>query len=302
MLKVMAASTRIEHVILIAYICLALPSHSAPKDPWEQFRRNRSKLVVTIATDRLEYFPGELADLTLTVENRTPRALEVPDPLTYWFGVVSLEERCPDSYYRRVGIDPDRSPPLEPSPMATRKMKPGEALVTHLRSFDQKLTNRVYVMPYFGAAPDKPGEYRLMYWTAQADFRVVVPLFEGMIRIPWSAREERRYGIEPDQKRLEQKFVHAFLLASGGKHFLCLDKRPFAGKINTKPADSTGRLNWSEFHLNRYSRIAESDTPIAGLIGESDQSGNVQLTWGEQNQRKVVVRREDLIFDRSRGE
>ncbi len=187
----------LEHVILVACVGLALPSHSAPRDPLERLRRNQSKLVVTIATDRWEYFPGELADVTLTVENRRPRTLEVPDPLTYWFGVVSFEEKCPDSYYRPVGTAPDRWGPQEPSPIPTRKMKPGEALVTHLRSFDQKLTDRLYVMGYYGAAPYEPGEYRLVYRTAQAYFRVVVPLFEGMIRIPWPGWEEQRDGIGP---------------------------------------------------------------------------------------------------------
>ena len=244
--------------------------------------------------DRSEYFPGELAALTIAVENPTSETLEIPEPFVKRTGTIAFLQkgsRIARAYGQNYG--PLSEGPLkieeDPGPLPSVSMKPGAILTKKLHSYDHDLTDESYVF-VGGAAPNWSGDFRLAYWGASADFRVVMPIFEGMIKIDTPQWEERQKRGAPEGtlERL-QKFVYAFVLAADGKHYLCLDKEPYAGRVDTPPTDSNHRLLDRDFHLTRYSRVAESDTPIVSPRGEMDAAGNLHLTWGEAGERRVFV-------------
>jgi len=177
----------------------------------------------------------------------------------------------------------------------TLVIKPGEVLMKKLRSYDTDLAESSTVL-VGGAAPNWTGDFRLTYWGAQADFRVVMPVFEGMIKAAWPEWDERQSGFPEHKTERVQQNVYVVLLAAGGKHFICLDRAPFSGKVDQPPTDSAGKLIDYGFHLNRYSRLADSDTTIVSLKGEADASGNMLLTWGSAGERRLFVDRNHLIL------
>lgn len=284
--------------IFVLALCPPLVAQADAPDRDEQIDTNWSKLKVTVATDRREYFPGELVTITITVENPTSQALEIPKPFINRTGVLSYLEMGNrmaahlSQEYGPMGPGPYVIPPpigSEPAP-ATAIMKPGEVMTKELHSYDRQLTDEGQVLAG-GAASNWPGEFRITYWTGQADFRVVMPVFEGMVRITSTEWKDQR----PRFRDVNGASVYAFALAEGGKHFLCLDREPYAGKVDVPRTDSDRRLIRDEFHLNRYSRIAESDAPFVSLKGEADAIGNILLTWGEAGEGHLFIDHSQLL-------
>lgn len=271
----------------------------------ERLDAGHSKLKITLTLDRSEYFPGEIVELTISVENPTSEALEILAPFNNRTGVVSLLEKG----NRRVGpIDSQGYGPVtfeefgievgDAPAVPTMVIQPHQVVVKKLHSYDSNLGSSRKVL-LGGAAPNRAGDFRLLYWAKEVDFRVVMPVFEGMIQIDWPEWEDRPAASEYKVVRVQKQLL-AFVVFSEGKHFLCLDKEPFAGRVDPPPVDSEGRLLNDEFHLNRYARVAESSAPITSLKGKADALGRVQLSWGPADEKTLVIERDELVFDSRR--
>ena len=276
---------------MVGAFAAALRAQDEPLTPTEQILRNRNRLKVTLTTDRVEYLPHEIIELTISVENPTSETLTIPKPFIYQTGWLEYL----DATHQRLASEPYRNP-TEHRPMPTSTIGPGEVLVHKLHSYDDGIAWQI-ASGSSGAAPNWPGEFHLRYWSAQADFRVVVPFYGGMIEIPWPEWDERQTG-DPDHKTVRaQKNLYAFVLAMNGKHFVCLTKTPYSGRVDIPRTDSNGKLIYQDFQLFRYSRVAESDTPIVSLKGEADALGRIQLTWGAAGEGRLFIDRSDSILN-----
>lgn len=293
-------------VVAGALYCAALFTplfaQTASLDRVEQLDLNQSKLKVTLTLDRPEYFPGEIAELIIQIDNPTEVALEVPAPFTSSTGLISFFEkgnrmaRTFGQTYGPLSAGPYTIELGDSQPLPTVVLKPHESQVKRLRSYESNFGDSQKVM-LGGAAPNWTGEFRLSYWGGTADFRVVMPTYEGMLRIDWPESEERPVGYPAQGTVRTPKRVHAFVLSAGGTHFLCVDKVPYAGSIDPPPTDSAGRLVDNEFHFNRYSRVAESGSPIDSLTGTADAAGNIALAWGVGGGRRLFIDRRDLLLN-----
>ena len=183
--------------------------------------------------------------------------------------------------------------PRAPLPLA--QIKPGESLIKKLHSYDTDLAEAgmsAYVLALGGSAPTWAGEFRVGYWSAHVDFRVVMPVFEGMARVELPEWEENQVGPERLPARVQRR-VYAFILGEGGKHFVCLEKAPFSTSAPRPELDVEGKVRDNGLPFAFYSRIAESETPLAALRGEADANGNITLTWGKNGEsRKLLLRDE----------
>jgi hypothetical protein len=66
-------------------------------------------------------------------------------------------------------------------PEPTVRMKPGVTFVRRFHSYDRGICDVSDCKAILaGSAPPRAGEFRLTYWGGHVDFRVVMPVFEGM--------------------------------------------------------------------------------------------------------------------------
>lgn len=88
--------------------------------------------------------------------------------------------------------------------------------------------------------------------------------------------------------------TYAFVLGYGGKHFICVERVPYAqdaGPVNT---DEQGRGVHLGLPFGRYTRFGESDEPVRSLRGESDAAGDLVLTWEQGgSERRLNLARTD---------
>jgi hypothetical protein len=270
--------------------------------PTEKILDNKFKLKTTISMDRPEYFPGELFELTITVENRSAKALTIPKPFEYSTGKLGYFElksyaAGPGAQYEPLGPEPYRLDWSEP-PIPTITIRPGEVIVRHMQSYDGGFA---YDFRWTdGVAPRRPGDFQLAYWGGAAKFRVIIPTYEGVIRILYPAWDGRQSESAERTVTRTQKHLYAFVLGTAGKHFLCLTMIPYAQEIRPIGTDSAGNLIYQDFELSRYTRVAETDSPIVSLRGETDAAGHVHLSWGAEGERRLVVDRSGSMPD-SRG-
>jgi hypothetical protein len=151
--------------------------------------KNHSKLKVTLKLDREEYFPGEIAELTITIQNPTSEKLQVRKPFTPETGTLDLLEKnniMAKAYgleYGPIGAGPyviEVAGTVKP-PEPTVRMKPGVTFVRRFHSYDRGICDVSDCKAILaGSAPPRAGEFRLTYWGGHVDFRVVMPVFEGM--------------------------------------------------------------------------------------------------------------------------
>ncbi len=89
----------------------------------------------------------------------------------------------------------------------------------------------------------------------------------------------------------------AFVLITGGKHFLCLERAPLTADVDAVRTEPGGEVPNNEIPWRRYSRVAESDALIVSLRGESDTHGNITLTWGENGEHTLNLKKAEWRLD-----
>jgi hypothetical protein len=255
----------------------------------DQLSDNKAKLVVTLKLDREVYLPGELGQLTITVQNPTAQDLEIWKPFVSETGTVGLLQkgnvsaRAYGLEYGPVSPGPDIiEPPGPPPPGPTVTIRSGEQLVKTLQFFDKILGETPDTeMLFAGSAPPWSGDYRVVYWGQSADFHVVTPVFEGSVKIDLPDVEVLP-AVDGTPRRIQFR-TYAFALGYGEKHFICVERVPYPQDANRVEADQQGRVADLGLPFSRYSRFAESDEPIRMLRGESDAAGDLMLAWQQSD-------------------
>ena len=254
----------------------------------EQLIQNQEKLKIVLEMDRSEYFPGELAELTIRVRNPTTEVLEVPTPFSGVTGRIWLSEKgnsLAKSHGTEYGhtAEPESEAPLPQTELAAPSLIPIAVPSIHLAAGQEiARTYQFYELQgdtvAFDSIPVRAGQFRFEYLGATVDFQVVLPVFEGLVKIELPGLEA------PGTK--ETRATYAFVLGSKGKHFVCLEKVPLPGPLSRIWKEADGQLTDGGLPFVRYARLFESDAPIVSLQGESDNNRNITLRWGKDGENK----------------
>jgi hypothetical protein len=107
-----------------------------------------SKLVAAVKLDRDIYFPGELGEITIAIQNPTSKSLKIWKPFVNETGMVAFLEkggvlaRAYGMEYGSVSPGPDVvDVGTKPRPLPTEKLKPGEQMVRTFHFYDRVLGN-----------------------------------------------------------------------------------------------------------------------------------------------------------------
>jgi hypothetical protein len=275
----------------------------AQDDHSKQVFDNMGKIVVNLKVDREAYFPGEIGQLTISVQNATTQDLEILKPFVNESGGVMLLEkgntlaRAYGLEYGPVSPPPDGIPiPVSPEellPTPTVIIRRGEQAVKTLNFFDKLLGHLPESeLLLTGSAPPRAGDFQLAYWGEFTNFQVVRPVFEGLVKVNLQEFADVETSDGPTQRaRLR---VYAFVLAFGGKHFLCVERLPYTRDADEPDVDEQGRVADRGLPFGRYSRFVESDEPFRSLHGEADAAGDLALTWEQSGgERHLNLARTD---------
>jgi hypothetical protein len=281
---------------------LALGTSLWAQDPRiDQIPNNMGKVVVTLKLDREVYFPGELGNLTITVQNPTAQDLVIWKPFESETGAVVLLQkagvsaRARGTEYGPVSPDPYviNISTISEQPLPTAIIRSGEQLGKTAQFFDRILGRTPESMLLLtGSAPPQAGDFRVEYWGQSADFQVVAPVFEGSAKIELTDFEEVSVAdAAPTRVRLR---AYAFVLGYGGKHFICVERLPYPHDAGEIIKDQEGRVTDLGLPFRRYTRFAETDEPIRSLRGTSDAAGDLVLIWEQGgSERRLNLARTD---------
>lgn len=288
---------------IVACLLGCIPSTPARAQATDQTDEDLKNLVVTLQLDRQEYFPGELGELAITISNPTDRALQIAEPFTYKTGGLVLLERN-NALAKKYGVE---FGPVEPGPdvlpdgSASEEaplvwIRPGEALAQRFHFHDRGLLSAPEsFLIHAGCAPLHSGEFRISYWGRTVDFTVLKPVFEGMVKIDLPESEDtpeaRLNQASTGTGKRRHMRTYAFALGTGSKHYVCIERQPWPADADPVQTDDTGRIRDGSIPWSRYSRIAESDSPISSLRGESDTSGTITLTWNSSGEQHLKMDR-----------
>ncbi|MBV8843023.1 MAG: hypothetical protein JO307_09440 [Bryobacterales bacterium] len=173
-----------------AQLQTVLPNQQSPEPQYVQVRRvqvqqNTLRLRVTLALDEQYYLPGEAAQIGITITNPTPDALEVWEPFRIQTGELQmwptkLVNGKPTVYGDRASCC------MSPPPVTmTQWVAAGQTISRMLTSADRNFDSTI---PYpIGAAPQDPGDYRLVYTYGAPnplDFHVLSLTIENVVSVP----------------------------------------------------------------------------------------------------------------------
>jgi hypothetical protein len=285
---------------LLFAFAVPVSAQSGPVISRAQLLQNQSKLKVTIALDRQEYLPGELAELTISIANPTPQTLEIPRPFDVETGgpfLLEKNRRTPDGVvpgYSPALLSPDKAerlPGLETS-LLSIQIRSGETITQKFQSWDPARDGWGSLI-YRGSAPTWAGDFRLEYWGGQTDFRVMSPAFERMTKILLPEWTNVTVGLRGETQR-EQLRTFAFALEAEGRHYLCLFNHALPYDPDPVRNFHLGLVRPEDMEsLRAYHRIAESVSPVLSVSGEADRDGTITVRWGSTGEGLRRLRRDE---------
>lgn len=264
--------------------------------------RNITQLQTTISLDHAIYVPGEIATITIRIQNPTDRVLQIPAP--FWpkrAGIDVLEkgtERAREMGQEYWYISPHPYSNYPPSPESpTVGIQPGEVMTQSVRT-DEAVFSGAALLADKGV-PTRPGEYRMVYSydsRAHADFSVARPILEGFKS---QVLDEESVRASDGSRHVVTHRVHAVALAIGDRHLVL---RTLYARRPEKPRSVIGK-EWSDGDAASFApmeRVAELDQAVTDLDLVVSSGAPMQLRWQVGNGRwnSAPIRQEPRIEKR----
>jgi len=277
----------------------------------KQLVLNTRKLQVTVEMDRQVYFPGEDAEIKITVANVSPTVLEVLQPFDIQTGGVDLStyydsskpKADPRSWRGRLserlggfGVWAPNAPTVWIGPMQKLEMKYANSDPTSYSATDS-VGRKIASVCNDCMMTEEEGEHRLCYSYgpgACADFSVVWPVLEQWAEVvlakPLQYEEVLPNGKHTGQTRTVPRRVRAMVLGYQGTHVLAVGARAVAlgARIDFDPS---GKLAGG---VNRYfgihRRLVTSTVPITALQLTADTGENITIDYTDQSGKHYTLK------------
>jgi hypothetical protein len=270
------------------------PAEALTRSRFNQAVENIDELNTSISLDRSTYFAGEVAKITIRVENPTDKALEIPDPRqSLYFNVACLGEP-----YAHCGMADWVATPGDNTPLLT--LQPGGVIEFTALSSDQVPGSSELTVEPGGTVPIRVGQARFHGFWGQLDFDVVAPKLIQIVRAKFTAKAESSTD-EPQQtedgpqtvgtgEKTADRYINAMVLESASERAIVVSQESNQ-RIPVIRGHREHPLNSEDTHeISPFRRIATATGPVQNLQISLPKGTEelIEVRWQEGGQPRVV--------------
>ncbi len=268
---------------LFSFLCAALAGCCFGQRP-STLAFDTSNMKVTIAMDREVYFPGEVAQITLTVTNPTKKRVRSLRP--FLSSTTCLVQGLKGGPPPRLEGE-CASVPLDRS--NTTAFGPGESKQIVLKSYDQFTEIRSSAM-LGSSVVTHPGSYVLVFRygasTSEVEYSIAPTILDAdeVVRLRDGLQH---FGALPP--RPFPDYAHVLALRSDGVTYICVQQQTVSNsKRVVSVATIPENLDFDDSHVNirsatPFKRIATSDAAIVKLSATAEAQENLTIEWTDAN-------------------
>jgi hypothetical protein len=252
-----------------------------------------SNMEITIRMDRQIYLPGEEAQVTLRIANRSSTPVVSLKPFITSTSCLYYTEK--DDPWRRAGPAMSEScAGADIDSSNTTRYAPGETKEIVMNSYD-KLFDSGRTVLLDRAVPTGRGAYTLFFRygskTVQMEYTVAAAKLEGdaMARV-----HDTMFSDSPRKIPLAAipMFIHVIALRSGDESYICVQQASVSRASTLTRKEFLGLdldVEDPRVHLGvavPFKRVATRSAPISTLSATADADENLTIEWTDSDGRK----------------
>jgi hypothetical protein len=245
---------------------------------------NSGLLKVAITPDRETYLPGEVGVVTITVENPTPDALEIPDPkdLVRIGRVQNCFKGGPDSFTYGTGWSCPQHETTTPQPkVSSTTIRPSEQIVVTIRS-DERFGG--FDLPAIGGGDMgiTEGTYRLRYpLGGEHLYQVQAGKLESSTT---AVLHEKASYISDTGKQVSATLkVIVLALQSGGDHLILVSGHEVSGDPSIR-SDDLGKLSENSARIaSPLFRVGKAEQPVVSITATTGEDDRITIDYLDQD-------------------
>jgi hypothetical protein len=271
------------------------PAEALTRSRFNQAVENIDELNTSISLDRSTYFAGEVAKITIRVENPTDKALEIPDPRqSLYFNVACLGEP-----YAHCGMADWVATPGDNTPLLT--LQPGGVIEFTVLSSDQVPGSSELTVEPGGTVPIRVGQARFHGFWGQLDFDVVAPKLIQIVRAKFTAKAESSTD-EPQQtangsqtvgagEKTVDRYINAMVLESASERAIVISQKPRQWIPHIRGTQDRPLNKGDVEEIFPFYRIATVSGPVQNLQISLPKGTEelIEVRWQEGNQKHVIA-------------